>query len=265
MKLHAVLLNRFLKIIGHTVKSLSYVFHFVFPNHRFTIPEQSKPLWKPRKSTKIPRIIWQTNYTNRVTLPVYVNYLCNRLLAADWEYRYVSTEKRYEYINRTMPEHVSKAFAKLTNGASQADLWRVITMFNEGGIYMDIDAHLVWPPSWMIKSEYNEIVLRNKKHFTNYFIASVPGNIIFKETVDVIVENIEQKRIEQGVYHLTGPMALNKALEGKVFNHRFYRHTCVQGDFTNEYFQYMDRPGSKWNKAEKSTLLKNDEEVALAA
>lgn len=70
--------NRLIKIIGTVVKTISYLFHFIFPKTRFTIPEQSDPILNSSKQTLIPKIIWQTNYSNKVSLPMYINYLFNR-------------------------------------------------------------------------------------------------------------------------------------------------------------------------------------------
>ena len=84
--------NGVLRLTGNLVKTLSYPFHAIFPKKRFTIPEFS-PAWrKSDRSSRIPKIIWQTNYSNQVTLPIYCNYLVNRALSWSFEYRYVSTE-----------------------------------------------------------------------------------------------------------------------------------------------------------------------------
>ena len=88
----AIIINRFCKITGATLKGVAYIIYFVFPKLRFTIPKISKAKIKPNANSLIPKIVWQTNYTNKVTLPVYINYLFNRLMSLDWEYRYVSTE-----------------------------------------------------------------------------------------------------------------------------------------------------------------------------
>ena len=236
MSLKIVIANRSIKLLGALVKTLSYPFHFIFPNKRFTIPKQSNPLRKSKVKTLIPKIIWQTNFTNEVTLPVYANYLFNRLISPDYEYRYVSTEERLTFLEEHASAETFKAYAQLTDGASQADLWRMFTLNYYGGIYMDIDAHAVWPLSKMIKPDDKEIFLLNKQHYTNYFIATQKNNPIIEKTVEIIVENIEQKKIGSGVYDLTGPSTLNIAIGDKEVNHRFYRLTCVQGSFTNEYF-----------------------------
>ena len=67
--------SRLIKLLANITKVLSYPFHWVMPNKRFTLPAQSSPLLKGGKPGPIPRIIWQTNFTDRVTLPVYLNAL----------------------------------------------------------------------------------------------------------------------------------------------------------------------------------------------
>lgn len=257
MPFKIILANRLLKVSGALIKVLSFAFHFIFPKKRFTIPTQSDPLIKSKKATKIPKIIWQTNYTNKVSLPVYCNYLCNRLISPDFEYRYVSTEDRLEFIKNNTSEEISEAYEKLTDGAAQADLWRMITLNYHGGVYMDIDAHAVWPISRMIEEDDSEVFLLNKEHYTNYFIATVKNNPILEKVIQLTISNIQNKKIGRGVYDLTGPAVFNLAIGDEEVNHRFYKITCIQGSFTNEHFQYIDKPRGKWTHAKKEDLLKD--------
>jgi len=256
LSLPIVIANRFAKIIGTISKGFSYIFHFVFPNKRFTIPVYSAPIRKSETVSAIPKKIWQTNFTNRVTLPVYLNYLYNRLMSLDYEYHYVSTEDRIEYFKENASTEIYDAFMQLNDGAAQADLWRMFVLNKEGGIYMDIDAHAVWPLSKMIRPEDKEVFLMNKEHYTNYFIASTQENFIIQKTIQIIVVNIQNKDIEGGVYNLTGPNTLNTAIGNDKVNYRYYRTTCIQGSFTNEYFQYIDKPRGKWTHAKVEDILK---------
>jgi mannosyltransferase OCH1-like enzyme len=257
MPFKIILANRLLKLSGALIKALSFIFHFLLPKKRFTIPKQSAPLIKSKKDTKIPKIIWQTNYTNKVSFPVYCNYLANRLISPDFEYRYVSTEDRLAFIKEYTPTEISEAYEKLTDGAAQADLWRMITLNYHGGVYMDIDAHAVWPISKMIKENDEEMFLLNKQHYTNYFIASTKNNRFLEKTIEIIVSNIQNRKIGNGVYDLTGPSVFNIAIGDEPVNHRFYKITCIQGSFTNEHFQYIDKPRGKWTHAKKEDLLKD--------
>ena len=257
MNIAIIVINRTIKLLGALTKGLSYIFHFFFPKMRFTIPKQSDALIKSSKETKIPKIIWQTNYTNKVALPIYINYLFNRILSPDFEYRYMGHEDRDVFMDTYAPQNVKEAFHRLTDGAAQADLWRIFILNYYGGVYMDFDAHAILPLSVMIKPDDSELFLLNKEHFTNYFIASSKNNPILQKTIDLIVDNIEKRKIDQGVYHLTGPVVLNNAIGDTAVNHRYYRITCNQGSFTNEHFQYIDKPRGKWTHAKKEDLLKD--------
>lgn len=255
MEIAPIVVNRFAKFLGIFVKAVGYIFHFFFKKTRFTIPPHSKAMFQGHTQI-IPKIIWQTNFSNRATLPVYINYLFNRLMSLDWEYRYVSTEERLEFIKAHASERVANAFEQLTDGASQADFWRLFTLNYYGGVYMDIDAHALWPLSSMIQPEDREVFLRNKEHFTNYFIASDKNNPILENALNMIVDNIESKNIGRGVYDLTGPSVLNLAIGDTPVKYRHHKYTCIQGSFTNEYFQYMDKPRGKWTHIDKNDLLK---------
>ena len=256
MNLPVLIANRLLKIIGNTSKFLCYGFHFLFPNKRFTLPEHSAPLLPSKRSSKIPKIVWQTNFTNRVTLPVYLNYLLNRLLSADHEYRFADDDAQLEFMRTQMPADIAQAYERLLDGAAKADMWRACVLYKIGGTYIDIDAHLVWPLSKLIRPGDTELVIYNRQDYTNYFMAFAPDNVILKETIEHIVGNIHSEETIERVYDLTGPKTLNDALEGKSFNYRVFRYVCVQGSFTNEYFQYIDRPGSKWTHKKPDELMK---------
>lgn len=257
MPFYVILANRLEKIIGTLVKTFAYIFHFIFPNFRFTIPSYQKPLIVSKKQYKIPRIIWQTNFTSKASLPVYANYLFNRLMGFDFEYRFLVTADRDEYMKKYAPQRYLDAYNQLTVGAAQADLWRLFVLYNEGGVYMDIDAHAVWPLSKILPPEQKELFLMTKHRYSNYFIASAPANEYLKKCIDIVVSNIEEKNLGNGVYDLTGPTTLNKAIGDDEVAHRHNKITCIQGSFTNEYFQYIDRPKSKWTHVDKNSILKD--------
>lgn len=250
--------NRTIKLIGNIFKVLSYPFHFILPKVRFTIPEYSPAKLKSSNDSGVTKVIWQTNYSNRSALPVYLNYLFNRLMSLSYDYRYVSTEAREEYLKQNAPKEVYEAYLKLTDGAAQADLWRVTTLYKEGGIYMDIDATLVWPLSKLLKGIKDAlyIKIKNDTEITNYFLATAPNNPHFKKVMDAIVNNIENYDPKKGVYGTTGPKVFNDVLANEAIQSKRRRYVCIQGTFTNEYFQYLDKPRGKWTHMKSEDLIK---------
>jgi len=243
--------SRIIKIFANITKLLCYVFHALLSNKRFTIPSQAAPIYKSKKPTTIPRILWQTNFTNKVTLPVYLNYLFNRLLAYNFEYRFMITEDRADFIKSNYSEEIFENYSRIQIGAAQADLWRLLVLHKHGGVYMDIDAHLVWPLSSIIKPDYDELYLMMKRgEVSNYFIASKPANEHFDEMINLIMKNINENTIKN-VYDLTGPGIFNQVLDVNKVNTNSYRYLCNQGNFTNEYFQYIDKQEGKWTRAQQ--------------
>jgi len=240
-----------IKLFGNLSKVCSYVVHAVCPKLRFQIPSHSLPIIR-RQSNKnlrlIPAVIWQTNFTNRVTLPVYINYLFNRIMSPKFSYRFMTKAERDTFVSDNYPAAIYSAYRRLQIGAAQADYWRLLILLKHGGVYMDIDAHLVWPLGWIMKATDSEVLLRTKTgELSNYFIASKPNNPILQDIAKQVLINIETESSDN-VYDITGPGVFNSVLRGRLVNTGDYQDICNQGNFTNEYFQYIDKPQGKWTK-----------------
>ena len=246
------LVRRLIKIVANLLKVACYAFHGLFPKKRFVIPGHANPLWRGRIPTTIPRTIWQTNFTNTVTLPVYLNYLFNRLMAPTFEHRFMVTAERAEFIQTHYPPEIFKTYSRIQIGAAQADFWRVLVLQKYGGVYMDIDAHLIWPLEKILPPDQEELyILIKTEELSNYFIASKPQNPNLGRVIAQIQENIATES-SKNTYELTGPGVFTKLLKPLGVPTRYYLYTCNQGNFTNEYFQYIDKPQGKWTKEQKT-------------
>ena len=235
------LFSRGTKIYGNSTKLISWALYLLNPHLRFSIPHTSGPLLARPQKHKIPKIIWQTNYTDRVTIAVYFNYLCNRWLSPTYSYRFMR-----EFINEQFPGRIAEAYAKLQIGAAQADLWRLLVLYRFGGVYLDIDAHVAWPLGLAIDPDLDELyVLHRGGKLSNYFIASVQENPNLALVIDAVLKNIDRPTTTN-IFELTGPAVLHDALSNANVPTAPYAMTCYQGSFTNEFFQYVDHPQGKW-------------------
>ena len=248
------------RVFGNIIKLLSYPFHFVFPKLRFNIPSYSKAKLSNCSEKAIPRTIWQINFSSRSTLAVYANYLFNRLMSLQYDYKFMTNKEGDEFMRNNAPEEVYKAYSKLNDGAAKADLWRMVVLNKFGGIYMDIDATLVWPLESTISDDAESLFIRknNKDDYTNYFLATTPNSAIFKETIRTIVTNINCTESQKSVYEATGPCVLTKVIGDKSVFWKKRNQVCIQGAFTNEYLQYMDKPGSKWTHKKPGEFINRD-------
>lgn len=248
-----LLTSRIIKLVANLLKLACYPFHALFPGKRFTLPEAAPPLLATRQPTAIPRILWQTNFTAEVTLPVYLNYLCNRLMAPRHEYRFMVTEARERFVREHYSADILRHYASLQIGAAQADFWRLLVLQKHGGVYLDIDAHLVWPLEGIVRPGLGELYITNRRgEISNYFIASRPDNPHLAELIRAVRDNIEENVIRV-VYDLTGPGVFKRILGGRGVPTVSYRYACNQGSFTNEHFQYIDKTEGKWTKQQKAT------------
>lgn len=261
-KLVVLAFARIVKLLANVTKLGAYAFHALFPDKRFTIPERAAPWWRSRQSSAVPRIIWQTNFTDKATLPVYLNYLFNRLMAPNFEHRFMITEARADFIRENYTPEIFEAYSRLQVGAAQADFWRVLVLHKHGGVYLDIDAHVVWPLGRIVKPDMEELYVTTRRNeLSNYFIASKPNNPNIERIAEAIYTNIESDSGKK-VFELTGPGVFNKMLSIHEVPTASYRTTCNQGNFTNEYFQYIDKPQGKWTKEQHKIDVVRKREAA---
>lgn len=140
---------------------------------------------------KIPKIIWQTHEWEYSELPQ--NYLSTSLtwknLNPDWEYRYLSGEQREQYVRNN--NYLLWKIYKLSDKVSQADLWRYVATYTEGGVYADMDSICTVPLTYMLEKDQNnaEIVVVpshiDKVLFNSHFAA-----VQSSKTMKKVLENV---------------------------------------------------------------------------
>ena len=135
-----------LRVRGSLAKAAGHVFHALRPDWRATIPAESPPETpEPAEEGGTPRIVWQTNFTDRCTWPVWRNVRHNRAMAKAFSFRFWNDAACDAYMREHAGERTAAAYARLTNGAAKADLWRLQVLHDFGGVYLDMDGTLVAP------------------------------------------------------------------------------------------------------------------------
>ena len=183
------------------------------------------------------------------------HYLFNRCLSPTYAYRFMDPCERAEFIKAYCSRDVFEAYSKLLIGAAQADLWRILVLRQFGGVYLDIDAHVVWPLGLIIKPDCEELYLQHKGNsISNYFLASAKDNPHLDLVLKSMLANIGRAS-SNDVGEVTGPAVLDAALNGLNVPTAYYKCTSYQGSFTNEFFQYVDHPQGKWIKVQLITPI----------
>jgi len=248
---------RAIKIGGNIVKVIFSIDMFVRPGRRKTIPEYVAARRETKSVKAIPRIVWQTNYSNRVTMPVYANFLFNRWLTPEFEYRYHTDEACEAFIEKHFPGRYSDAFKRLQIGPAKADFWRILVLLHSGGIYLDIDSNFAARPEDVIALDEDAVfIAMDNGEVTNYCLAAKPGHPALRLMADRISQNIEEGTIVS-VYDMTGPTVVDAVVKELGLPIRNYREICTQGQFTNKRAQYADKKdGAWWIAQAKSSIVK---------
>lgn len=230
-----------------------HIIHIIQPGMRYKIPAISPPRRASRDTGSIPQVVWQTNYTDTVTLPIYANWLFNRAAAPGFTFRWVCDEEADEFVRTKFSGRTWANYKRLQIGAAKADFWRVLTLFHHGGVYLDVDATLIWPLSGILK-ERSEIFLRHGSNFTNYFFATEAENPHLVGVIERINQNIEENTL-RSVYDMTGPTVFQEELGDLDVEEEAYSRVCREGLFTSNFFQYLDQPDANWGIKQKTTPI----------
>ncbi len=247
---------RLMKLFGNLLKPLFYLHLMLFPKKRFVVPRLAAPLVKA-KNAQAPSIVWFTNYTDRVTLAVYVNYLWNRLLAYRCEVRLSLDDECAEFIQTHFSGAIFEAYSKLQIGAAKADFWRILAIYQHGGMYADMDTALCWPVHRLMAIANPELILRGSDgRLTNYcFAAQEAGNPLLHTIAMQILRNIQENTLKS-VYDMTGPTVFEHLADKPEVNIMDSRWVARQGLLTSKKLQYPDKLRGYWvqDQQEKSIL-----------
>jgi mannosyltransferase OCH1-like enzyme len=239
------------QLLGNALKIIFFIDFKLRPKKRYRIPAVSRPRRTPKAIKKIPRIFWQTNHNAEVTLSVYVNYLFNRFLTPTFEHRFFNDDDCQKFVRDNCSREIYDCYSKLQIGAAKADLWRVLVLLQEGGIYLDVDATFSWSPESFLSPDQSELFLREGDgRLTNYFLAASPGSKILADIRDRIASNITSNSLKS-VFDMTGPTVVDTVARNAPVKIERSKLVCRQGQLTGKIFQYPDSLNGYWAKEEK--------------
>ena len=104
----------------------------------------------------IPKIIWQTHEWKYEDLPENFRGTLKtwKNLNPEWEHRYVDAKQRAEDVKKY--DQNLYRYYMLANKITQADIWRYIIIYTNGGVYADMDSICIKPLDYMIEKYYND-------------------------------------------------------------------------------------------------------------
>lgn len=131
-------------------------------------------------------------------------------LHPDFDYKFYNDRSDIdEYIKKNFNKKYYKAFSKLPKKIIKLDFFRYFVMYNEGGIYSDIDYYFKKPfdmlnESCVLANEWANLVVGN------CLFASEPGHEFWEHIINVVFEyekNTDEVK-KESVLNISGPSFL---------------------------------------------------------
>lgn len=179
----------------------------------------------------IPKIIWQTYKTEYKDLPnkALINSKKWKDLHPSYEYRYMSDSDIYDFVDKYYGKEMLRLIKSFKIPVMMADLWRVLVIYEFGGIYADIDTYPTEPLENKIDFSKNMVIgIENGLHYSQWAFMAEPKSPIIKSIIDVIVErckNIDYNKKEFVHYH-TANDAFSEGIR-RYFNLPSLNHECA--------------------------------------
>jgi hypothetical protein len=176
-------------------------------------------------TNQVPKIIWQTHEWEYSELPENLKKatMTWRNLNPTWEHRYVSAKERKEYVKSNNPFHSRLyLFYCAAEGTTQADIWRYLVLYNNGGVYADMDSVCSEPLDQSFKDVGPgvDVISEQSDHngqTNNSNFAAIKFSKVMKDTLGHIV-NVLYKlvRAELVLASVESGMSLNDAVQYEI-------------------------------------------------
>ena len=177
---------------------------------------------------------------DKVDKPIYIQNMQNwKNMNPDWQYRCMSDNDLRKECAKFSKECLA-TYDSFNIMHLKIDFGRYVTLYNNGGMYADVDTHVIRPLDMskdiqkildVCEKQNKHVIGLSEMHavnvidifilkqitmFNNGIIVATPHNPFLKEFIEYIIRISKEKPYYQDqylkVHHLTGPISLNKYL-----------------------------------------------------
>lgn len=201
--------------------------------------------------TFIPKVIYQTWKTKN--LDVSLQNVRNSIqeLNPEYEMKLFDDNDIEEWIKNTFNDKIIyNTYKQLKIGAGRADFWRYLILYENGGIYLDIDSNINKPLDSLIEENDKAIISREKNNRSNDFVQWClifsPKHPILLRTINSCIYNINNKT-STWLPTLTGPgvftNSVNYVLKNKhlLYNEKIDDENTIKiSSSKTNLFKYKD-------------------------
>jgi mannosyltransferase OCH1-like enzyme len=176
----------------------------------------------------IPKVIYQTWKTKH--LDIKLQNVRNKIqqLNPTYEIKLFDDNDIEDWIKSEFKdETIYNTYKQLKVGAGRADFWRYLILYQNGGIYLDIDSNINKSLDLLISDNDNAIISRQKHNdvtsdLVQWCLIFAPKHPILLRTINMCIYNINNK-VSTWLPTLTGPTVFTSAV-----NYVLKKHISLQ-------------------------------------
>lgn len=158
----------------------------------------------------------------------------------DWKYIFYSDEDAEKFLEEEYPPPILEKFKSFSRGAHKADLFRLCWLYKNGGVYVDIDTHLLKPVNDIIGE--NDLIIpitlvsKKRTRLLNCFMVSKKGDPLILKCIYSIMKIKDEE------------LKYNYCLILRVMQ------KCLEGEYDYEFFEKSTKHffgGETWHIYDK--------------
>lgn len=225
----------------------------------------------------IPKVIYQTFRTT--SLPQLTQWHIRRMRKRnpEYDYQFYDDARIDRFLVDEFDQRVQAAYRRIGIGALKADFFRYAVLYKKGGVYLDVDSRfLARLDDFILPEDCALISLEggNRKYFIQFALFYEPGHPFLKNTLELIIRNIEENKYPHDGHKMTGPTAYTAAIHASLKENPAipYRQLGIDYDCLVEFsypmsktFLYGITKKNHWRRETQRRPILNDDESGRTA
>lgn len=167
----------------------------------------------------IPKKIWQTYKDDYKNLPEYASAATKTWIDRnpDWEYNYFSDSDVMDFVSSEFGSEWIKIFESCPVSVMKADIWRVMILYVNGGMYTDLDTVCNVPNSaWFDQLSDRRAIFNaeHELHIQQWTFLSEAGHPVLDHILSNVYDAFKNPDYsnEHFVHAMTGPGIFTKSI-----------------------------------------------------
>jgi mannosyltransferase OCH1-like enzyme len=184
----------------------------------------------------IPKIIWQTHNYKYEDLPDHLLKITKnwKYVNPDWEYKYVDHIERENFVESKSLE-LYNLYLK-AKPEFQSDIWRLLALYEFGGVYADMDSVCIKPLTYMLK-KYTDQNFVSVKAYNTGFINIAHFAVPKKSPVMLnIIKSAINEKISNVDWHVWS--CFNKHIFNIKKEDQFFDSEIHSKDLKEKFYEY---------------------------